>query len=443
MRRLAGSVLVLAVLGCGNAAATRAQRPVVLRSGSQLFVDDYLIARRTGVARVVESPVPRGEPIVTGRDDANSTPYVSVLRRPSGFALWFDRGFDEPGPLRSHIGYLESGDGLVWRRPARQLTDPAPITFGVTVVDTATGARPLRLAWWHDGAMWLAQSSDGQQWTDARPVLPGVRDIVSIARDPARRQWVATFKLESTRDDKNPAYRRLVGQSTSRDLEHWTAPRVIFAPDGLDPPRLEFYGLGGVIERGGLLIGLLRVLRDDQPADPGGEPNGIGYTVLAWSRDGEHWHRDRQPFLDRDVRPGSWDHAMAWADAQVTIGGRTLIYYGGYDQGHKTNRYTGRQLGVATMRADRYVARRANARGTLVTRLIAWRGGRVRLNARVDGRLVVSILDADGRRVTGCSLRAGGTNVGCGRSVPRGRAVRIRFVLERASVYGFSAARGD
>ncbi|MEJ7639962.1 MAG: hypothetical protein WKF75_18820 [Singulisphaera sp.] len=99
--------------------------------------------------------------------------------------------------------------------------------------------------------------------------------------------------------------RRLVGLSTSPDSLRWGRPRRIFAPDGRDEGLLEFYGMGAIHLRGSLRIGLVRVLRDDLPCDPGGPTDGIGYSVLATSRDGVTWHRRREPFLDRNPGRGA------------------------------------------------------------------------------------------------------------------------------------------
>jgi hypothetical protein len=197
------------------ASATPAEASKVLRlnSGPQLLIDDYLIADSAGVRRSVERLRPFDAPIVSGIEDGNSTPYVSVVRDAGGYRLWYDRAGNEPGPLHSHIGLLTSRDGLTWRRPALELVDPAPITFGVSVF---AGGR--RLAWWYDGAMWLARSADGEHWMGARPVLSRVGDIVSVARDLTRGRWLATFKLTTVVNEADPSYRRLVGISTSRDL---------------------------------------------------------------------------------------------------------------------------------------------------------------------------------------------------------------------------------
>ena len=126
--------------------------------------------------------------------------------------------------------------------------------------------------------------------------LVGVRPPDAL-RDPIRQRYLAVFGMPSTKDDgykgstpnAREGYRRCVGQSTSKDGVHWEPPRRIIKPDDQDEGITEFYSIGGVVARGGLLIGLLKVLRDDLPCEPGGPKQGIGYTVLAWTRDGETW----------------------------------------------------------------------------------------------------------------------------------------------------------
>src|SRR5262249_55099506 len=134
-------------------------------------------------------------------------------------------------------------------------------------------------------------SPDGFRWTayDRNPVLPtwpeghgkptrhGVGDIVDVAYDPLNRHYMAAVKVLAVPEDgyapgprAGSGIRRLVGLSTSRDFVRWERPRRIFAPDGRDEGLLEFYGMAAMHVRGGLHIGLVRVLRDDLPCDPGG-----------------------------------------------------------------------------------------------------------------------------------------------------------------------------
>jgi len=202
---------------------------------------------------------------------------------------------------------------------------------------------------------------------------------------------------------------RLYYHSTSTDYRRWTQPTRIITPDEKDPGVTEWYGVGGVMCRGGLLIGMLKVLRDDvvRPQAPAGA-FGYGYTVLAWSRDGEHWARDRHTdiFFDADSNPKAWDYAHTWVDSALAVGDEVYLYYGGYKWGHKSNRTTERQIGLAKIRRDRYAAREAGAEGgTLRTPLVELQGNAMTLNVDAqDGEARVQILDPDGRPVPGFTL---------------------------------------
>ena len=158
-------------------------------------------------------------------------------------------------------------------------------------------------------------------------------------------------------------------ESVSEDLIHWKPPWQIVAADpsaAVEKGDTQFYGMSGVITRGSLLVGLVKVLRDDLNCEPGKTAKelhdakrsfaGLGYTVLARSNDGETWKRDTEPFLDRNSQPGTWDRAMTWGDCQVLVGDCVYMYYGGYRWGHKADRFTERQIGFAHMPRDRYVA---------------------------------------------------------------------------------------
>jgi hypothetical protein len=123
---------------------------------------------------------------------------------------------------------------------------------------------------------------------------------------------------------------------------------------------------------------------------------GIGYTVLAWSRDGRTWQRDHEVFIPQNPVPGSWDHANAWGGDQVIVDDETYLYYAGYARGHKVDRYNERQIGVAIMPRDRYVAREADMNtGTLITKPLTLDGSHITINADVRGEMQVRLLDQD------------------------------------------------
>src|SRR5690606_23842285 len=103
----------------------------------------------------------------------------------------------------------------------------------------------------------------------------------AIVRDPIRKRYIAMVSTYTT----GPTWtgtRRVTMTSTSDDLIRWREPWYVLTPDSKDDGETQFYCVGSIIARGDLLVGMLRVLRDDLPADPGGKVAGIGYTVLIW-----------------------------------------------------------------------------------------------------------------------------------------------------------------
>ena len=462
LARAAGIVACTALgfgaIGASIAAQTTA-KPILLRAGPHLLLDDYLIEQTSNVTRRINCPHRfLKEPVVTAREDKNFQPYMTVVRDPGTqrFRMWYGIPVSAG---ESHLACIESEDGIHWIRPHRVLKDPARIVFGASVLDEGPSfpdpSRRYKYVW-YDGGMMIARSTDGWVWTadPPRPVITGINDILHLARDPARNRYIVVFGFPSSKEDgykgktqnSSEGYRRCVGQSTSTDCVNWTPPRRIFSPDNQDEGITEFYSIGGVISRGEMLVGFLKILRDDLPCDSGGKVDGIGYTVLVWSHDGETWHRDRQPFFDRDHRPGAWDHAMAWMDYQLPVGDDMYVYYGGYARGHKVERFTERQIGLVRIRRDGYVAREAQKSGLLRTRLLTIQGKCLRLNVDArNGRARVRVLDAENTPVVGFGYAdctpltndALSTVVQWKRPLAeiQGRPLKFEIALEHASLF--------
>ncbi|HJT76367.1 MAG TPA: hypothetical protein VJ739_04120, partial [Gemmataceae bacterium] len=352
------------------------------------------------------------------------------------------------------LGYLESDDGIRWQRPHRLLDGPPGMRWGASVLDEGPGypdaARRFKFGWWQDGGLRIAASPDGLRW---RPLAPGVvlrhnHDINSICRDPARKRYVALVSSYTT-GAKWRGKRRITLESVSDDLIHWKEPWPVLTPDdSKDAGETQFYCVGGVLARGRALIGMLKVLRDELPADKGGKARGIGYTVLAWSHDGEHWQRDREPFLDRDPRQGAWDHAMSWADCQLPVGDEVYIYYAGYARGHKVERFTERQLGLVRIPRDRYVAWEAgDAEGTLRTPLLTLHGTGLSLNVDAhEGVVRAQVVDREGKPIPGFTfadgepIRRDALDAALRWAKPlsalQGQPVRLELTLRRARLFG-------
>ena len=431
------------------------------------MLDERLVMHREQVRREIQAPSRLAESIVTGVEDDNFQPWVSVVRDPERglFRMWYNVPSKPPDVPTSHLAYMESEDGIHWRRPHRVLSTP-PIQFGASVIDEGPGyAEPqkrFKAAWWKSGGLQVAASPDGFTWNALAPgpVLRTQHDVTAIAWDPIRRRYLGLVSMLPA-EFKG---RRIPHESVSDDLIHWKPPWQTITPDPkaeIEKGETQFYGLNGVIARGSLLVGMIKVLRDDLNCEPGRTAAelhdtrrpfaGLGYTVLGWSYDGEHWQRDTQPFLDRNPKPGTWDRAMTWADCQVLVGDEVYVYYGGYRWGHKADVYTERQLGLARMPRDRYVALVAGkTEGLVRTRLAKLEAGRMSVNARVNvpgGQLRVRILDAAAKPYAGFDWSDATPVQGDRVALPakwsgslaelRDKPVQFEFKLTEAELYSF------
>jgi len=434
--------------------------PIVLKNGPHLFIDDYLIQTSSNVTRRVNCPMrdPKiPNPLITGKEDHCVAPYMTVIRDPDTgrFRIWYNTYKEKDKDGTARFAYMESEDGIHWVRPHRVLDDPGPINFGSSVIDEgpdfADPSQRFKLAWWANGGLNVAVSADGFGWSMFRPypVLRHNHDINNLFWDDARKRYMATVSVFTT----GPTWkgqRRTTMMSASKDLLNWEKPwYVITADDSVDNDFTQFYAMQGYLNRGDMMIGLVKVLHDDwvAPETPAGA-FGVGYTALAWTRDGQCWDRDLEAFFEPDPNPNAWDHAHAWLDWQLPVGDEVYIYYGGYKYGHKMDRWEGRQIGLVTMHRDRYVSRDAGSEGgTLRTPPVILRGSKMTVNAAVSGRLRVRLLDKSGKLIPGfdaddCQLIHGDSLAHpvrwkAGLSTLHDRPIMIEFILRDVQLYAF------
>jgi hypothetical protein len=451
--------------------------PVKIGVGPQLFLDDEIIDKIDGLARRVYQPQRLAKPVLDSKTFGVTQPYVSVVRdrEMNTYRIWYNRG--------PAVWHAKSEDGIHWANP--RVAWDLSRSYGASLIDdgdrSGSRAQRYKLANWQatrvredkrgdDSGMSVGFSPDGFRWTacDKNPVLStwpeghgnrvrhGIGDIVDVFYDPLAQRYGAAVKVNAVAEDgyapaprAGKTFRRLVGMSVSKDFVHWERPWRILVPDRKDEGLLEFYGMGGIHLRGSMYIGLVRVLRDDLACDPGGPKDGIGYTVLATSRDGISWHRYREAFLDRNSKRGTWDHAMTWMSYALPVGDEVYFYYGGYARGHKVAPATERQIGLARMKKDRYVALVPTAdEGIVRTRPFVLAGDRLTVNAdATHGEIRIRLLDGDGKPIQ--ELREAeakpvrGDHLAAEAWWPkplaelRGRSVRLEFRLRHAALFGF------
>ena len=459
--------------------ATR--QPITMSPGPGLFIDDYLIEASEGLVRQTHRPDKLPAPVLGKGECWHQQPlfFQKVIVDPSTgrFLMWYN--IKNPGGEPAVcFGYAESEDGICWARPNLGLVPvagssdnnliDAPQQFGLFFVDEGPGCtdprRRYKMAYYGPG-LGVAFSPDGRRFTEypGNPVIPVavddrpsyeagyenvIGDIVDGCWDPLGQQYLLACKIEKGGYPGKPHYhadgwRRTVGMSVSRDFVNWRRPWPIVLPDPANGME-EFYGFQPMV-RGDLYIGFLRVLRDDLPADAGGPAMGIGWTELITSRDGEHWDRYQEPFIDRDHQSGAWDHAMAWVGDCVTVGEEEFVYYCGYSAGHKIG---DRENGLARLRKNGFVSRDAGPDGGwLRTPLLVLGAPSLTVNAAVESEVRVRVLDDDNVPIRGfdwpdCAPLRGDAVAHRVRLNGRldtlvARAVHLEFSLRDARLYGF------
>jgi hypothetical protein len=490
-----------------NARTQAAKRPIDLAIGPQLFVDDFLIHKSAGVRKTMHPPKRyEGNPVLGWREHTTQ-PYLTVLRDAATdrFRMWYNYDSGSTGA----VAYAESADGIHWELPDLGIlgndnrlfiiSHPHQTGYGSGIIDSgedyAIPERRYKAAWWGQATaypengrtparggpgMYIAFSPDGIHWTkyEGNPVLldfheewfrgdprrpQGTGDIIDVFWDGLRHRYGAFLKTPAVPEDgysmapKARNYiRRLVSFSSSGDFIQWETPRRVVMPEPRDEGLLEFYGVGATIRRGNLLIGFVRMLHDDYPADEGGPADGIGYTTLVTSRDALHWERHGDTFFDREPSPSAWDHAMAWIGSLVAVDNQFYIYYGGYQRGHKSDRNKERQLGLAVMPKDRFVSVDSlpAQTGHLRTPGLYFVGltrPRLVLNAKVNagGAIRVRARDHNGNILPGVDFDDCRPLAGDGQALPvtwnasdhlgslRDRVFHLEFELRDASLFGF------
>ena len=251
----------------------------------------------------------------------------------------------------------------------------------------------------------------------------------------------------------NPKFRTM-GVSIARDLEKIPFPQMVPALDEEDPPGTKFDRFATIKVPGGY-VGLLRFWYP-------GETNRTGTSQLAFSRDAKVWQRPagRRPILNCGEN-GSWDDKVVVAGNPVEVGDDIYILYTGSSLSGKELK----RIGLAKMKRDRWAAiEPVYKQGVLQTRLMYWAGRSLQINADAEGGSIrAELLDVWGKPIPGFAasdsdpfsgdslehmmswngkpelpLELAGTPYMEGIQDGSGRAMSIRFFLERAKLYSFS-----
>ena len=234
----------------------------------------------------------------------------------------------------------------------------------------------------------------------------------------------------------------------SKDMLHWSHPRMILVPEPRDPLDGETIHIWPFCYEE-IYIGILGIRKT---ARIGGD---IVDNQLVYSRDLLHWHRmgEHRVFIPQGPK-GSFDEVSVEGFCVVVLDGEIRFYYDGTSVHEKGQR---EEIGLATLRRDGFVSLDAPPpqegippESTLLTKPLWSTGSRLVVNAAANGYINAELTDPDGRVIpgfghtdcepfTGDSL--GHTFTWKGREdISACFPLRIRFRMRDASLYSLSVS---
>jgi hypothetical protein len=470
--RSAAYLLVTVLLPFGQ--ALRAET-VEVGHRKELFVDDYVIDEKINVERHLGTVTKanRGEPIFT-----DGWFYGTVLHDQGRFKLWY-RKFDGQG-----YGFAESQDGIHFTKTA----DVTGINFAGDVnlaVERNRDDPAARFIAGYDApgmAAGIARSVDGVHWTplnDGKPVTFRAADCHNqILWDPVAKVYrlftrtdfgvgggplaftvAEDFEVRGTRGMTNP--------DIFQDPANWkTVRQWHFNREGpKEYLRRQIYSMT-VWQYEGVYFAVMAVyeypadLREGLTTDHvKRHERDVMNFYIATSRDCDHWDLS-WVYANRPIVPRGPDHSfdkdMVFPSSTiVTHDDRHWLYYGGSNERHGTAEReppvwfeSRRAIGLATLPLDRFVALRAAAPGTVVTKPFTLEGRTLQVNVDAPrGIFAVDVLNDAGKTIAGYEGEQYDA-VDQLRLQPRwkrhgdlsplvGRTVRLRFRLQNADLYAF------
>jgi len=454
--------------------------PRAIGHAPQIFVDDDMVALARGVTRTVHACKKLPEPVIEAElpwegteQDSRVYIYGTVLHDPQTqqFRMWYNRA--------SRVLYATSRDGVHWEKPKLGLTEfrgsrdnnilPIPFNSPSVIYDedeSDPGKRYKMLGYVPKKGYCVGYSADGLTWHQypRNPVLSG-GDTCTLAQDPTTREYLAFHKLHRSHRGYK---RRLVYLATSKDMQTWSRPTLVMAPDEIDDAQTraeggqfsQFYNMSA-FPYGGQFLGLATHFRHTgRPREEGpaqSPDDGPIDVQLVHSRDGRTWYRTepRSPVIPN----GPYDYdagcILGVANWPVIVGDEMWLYYtaittthGGYLPKKKIT------IARAAWRLDGFVSLDAgDEAGVVETVPLQPQGDRLLVNADAsNGELRIEILDATGRPIPGyqereCTpIRSDSVRHRVGWQsrdrLPVGEPICLRFHMKNARLFSYTIRGG-
>lgn len=378
------------------ASAAADSRPRHVGTTRQLFLDNWIVERISGLKRTLHPPQKKG--LI---QEADGRPWErgcvsSVVRDARGRfhmtyrVFWFDaaalqrkKHFPAEG-FRSLIGYAVSDDGIRWRRPVLGLVE-GPTGFrrapesmwpkGIFSLPTGFSKQnnfgyPIaairdvgqfggvsdpkrRYLMFSGGIRFGAEVPDvvaDPDWRGKVILIPGARGPRGgiIGWDEQAKLWLA---IGQSGGWQGSAQGRVIARWTSKDLKSWSGQEIVL-PIAADESRkpddsVEYYYMDGY-RVGDAWLGLLIVYRTDRSSREYEHPTlrntwmkGTTEIRLMVSRDaGRSWQRvaGKQPWLPHHEEEDGYDRTLYTGGPPVRVGDELWLYYRGDDGDHITFR---------------------------------------------------------------------------------------------------------
>ena len=446
--------------------------PIDISSRRELFVDDYLISRLAGSAKLfVQKPVPREIVFVTDKPwEGSSCLYFTVFQDGELYRMYY-RGLQvTDGKLvhREVVCYAESRDGVKWMRPELGLVefdgskknnivwDGLGSHNFTPFIDHNPKCRPEakykaigRGKRTSDGKigsvhqLFTFQSPDGIHWSlmrDEAVLTQGRFDSQNVAFWDTERNVYVVFYRDSLGGF------RAIRTATSHDFLHWGEHRFLGYREAA---RQHLYT--NAIQRYDraphLLIGFpTRFLPRNKFPD---RPEWTEPILIA-GRDGRSFRLWGDPIIPANTKAtsGNRSNYVSWGLVKLPNKANEYSLYAAEDR--RTG--TSMRLRRYSYRTDGFVSATAsNMAGEVLTKPIKFSGNRLVVNysANSGDSLRVEIQDAAGKPIPRYSLddcRAlDGDEIEQVVSWKEARdvgpladkPVRLRFVLKDADLYSF------
>ncbi len=495
-RRDFSKLIAAGAVAFRSQAQTNSNAPVSIGSRRELFVDDFLVDRFTGGARLcMHSPERRNIALVHDEPwEGCGCGYHTVFQDGDRYRMYYKSWNHEYDKAKAHrlvIAYAESTDGIKWTKPDLGLVEFKGSRKNNIILNEIHGgmahdfspfkdpnpaappsARYKAVGYAKPHGLYALQSADAIHWElmqDQPIITEGAFDTQNITfwdeRVGKYRAYIRVF-VDKRRDVKT---------ALSDDFLHWSSPELLTYPGSPDEqlytnqvkpyyraPHLYIGFPARYVDRGWSdAAKRLPELKEREERAAASERFGTAVTdsLLMTSRDGSRFHRSEESFLRPGLRTRfNWsygDNYLAWhvIETQSEFDDcprelslfATESYFTGSDA--RLRRYTLRLDGFGSASAG-------FGGGELITKPFTFSGDQLLLNFSTSaaGSIRVELQDGDGRPMPGraladCPVIFGDQleypvswKDGTGLRAAAGKPVRMRVELKDADLFSFRVA---